>query len=453
MKKVMKNFMMLTLVAVLIIASVGCGSKTSKKEESTTKGNKETTTTEGSKDTAKEVLIKFPHYRTGPSGEGVAFGAQVARFNEKFAGKYKVELEEIPGEQYNDKIKLLYQGGKLPVVFETNNSDAEWTKTLIGNETWVDLAPYIEADPEFKKVMMQQSMAFNKTADGKIPSLPYAYVKYAYMFYNKDLFSKAGVTEVPTDWASLEAACEKLKESGVTPISFMTGENAWTTMLMTYAYFASTDEGNKMLEAGEMVYDFNSPVWVETVAKVTEFIKKYGSSSALGAKYPDAANAFFTEQAAIMPQGSWFVPDLSNLDQVDEGFDQKIGVAAFPGNIVLGDAKGYGMMINKEASKEEIEGVIEFFKFMYTPAEINEWLVAVPGFAENVQMTKEYTDRLTAPAVELSNVDAKAYARAETIMPQAVLGLFPKNLPLLMNGDMTPEEMCAEMTKTAEKFK
>uniref|UniRef100_UPI001300B9B5 hypothetical protein n=1 Tax=Vallitalea okinawensis TaxID=2078660 RepID=UPI001300B9B5 len=168
---------------------------------------------------------------------------------------------------------------------------------------------------------------------------------------------------------------------------------------------------------------------------------------------PDAANAFFTEQAAIMPQGSWFVPDLSNLNQVDEGFDQKIGVAAFPDSIVLGDAKGYGMMINREASEGEIAGLIEFFKFMYTPAEINEWLVAVPGFAPNVEMTKEYTDRLTAPAVELSQVDATAYPRFEVIVPKVVLDLFPKNLPLLMNGDMTPEEMAAEMTKTAEKFK
>ncbi len=441
--------MLFTLVGALLIASVGCGKKVETGGPDSTNPSPSATTTAKQ----EEVLIKFPHYRTGPSGEGVAFGAQVARFNEKYKGQYKIELEEIPGEQYNDKIKLLYQSGKLPVLYETNNSDAEWTNTLIGNETWLDLAPYIEADSEFKKVMMQQSIDFNKTKDGKIVSLPFAYVKYAYMFYNKDIFQKAGVTEVPTDWASFEVACEKIKASGVTPISFMTGENAWTTMLTTYAYFASTEEGKAKLNSGEMVYDFSDPVWVETVAKVTEFVQKYGSSSALGAKYPDAANAFFTEKAAIMPQGSWFVPDLSNLDQVEKGFDQKIGVAAFPGNIVLGDANGYGMMINKEASEGEIKGLIEFFKFMYTPAEINEWLVAVPGFAENVVMGEEFTKRLTAPAVELSKVKATAYSRTEVIIPQAVLALFPKNLPLLINGDMTAEEMVAEMTATAQKFK
>lgn len=400
-----------------------------------------------------EVVIEFPHYRTGPSGEGVTFGAQVARFNEEFAGVYRIVLEEIPGEQYNDKIKLLYQNDMLPPLFETNNSDTEWTRTLIEGNTWVDLAPYIDADPVFERVMMEQSIAFNRTEGGAIPSLPYAYVKYAYMYYNKEIFNNAGVTEVPDDWSSFVSACERIKASGVTPISFMTGENAWTTMLVTYAYFAATAEGKALLEAGEMQYDFTTGVWIDTITKVTELIQNYGSSAALGAKYPDAANAFFTEQAAIIPQGSWFVPDLSNPNQVDEGFDAKIGVAAFPGGIVLGDSNGYGMMINREAPETVKEGLIEFFKFMYRPSEINEWLVAVPGFAPNVEMTAEYTSRLTGPATELSQVEATPWARFETIVPNAVLGLFPRNLPLLMSGDMTPEEMAAEMTSTAQKFR
>ncbi|WP_157950307.1 ABC transporter substrate-binding protein, partial [Vallitalea okinawensis] len=231
--KIMKQILVFTLVAVIAFASVGCSSKetneTDTKTPATTKENKEVKETAE----AEEVLIKFPHYRTGPSGEGVTFGAQVERFNEKFKGTYRIELEEIPGEQYNDKIKLLYQSGKLPALFETNNSDPEWTKTLMDNNAWLDLAPYIEADPEFKAVMMEDSLAFNTREDGAIPSLPYAYVKYAYMFYNKEIFTNAGVNEVPADWDAFIAACEQIKASGVTPISFMTGENAWTTMLMS----------------------------------------------------------------------------------------------------------------------------------------------------------------------------------------------------------------------------
>ncbi|HEU0164550.1 MAG TPA: ABC transporter substrate-binding protein, partial [Thermomicrobiales bacterium] len=37
-------------------------------------------------------------------------------------------------------------------------------------------------------------------------------------FYNKDLFTKAGVTAPPTTWAEFADVCAKLKASGVTPI-------------------------------------------------------------------------------------------------------------------------------------------------------------------------------------------------------------------------------------------
>ena len=435
MKKAIKQALLFALAVIMAAVCLSCGN-----------GN-----APGPQPPAQtEVLLKFPHYRTGPSGEGLAFAAQVARFNVKFAGRYRIELEEIPGEQYNDKIKLLYQSGNLPVLFETNNSDPEWTKTLVENNTWADLAPYINADPDFKKVMMQQSIDFNTTGSGQIISLPFAYVKYAYLFYNKEILTNAGITGFPDNWDDFMAVCQIIKNSGVAPISFMTGENAWTTMLMAYAYFASRPEGKAMLEAGEVQHDFTKPVWIDTIAVITQLLRDYGSSSALGAKYPDAANAFLSEHAAIMPQGSWFVPDLSNPDQAEEGFDQKIGVAAFPDNIVLGDALGYGMMINRDASVEEINGLVEFFKFMYTPDEINEWLVAVPGFAPNVAMTAEYTDRLTAPAIELSAVDAAPARRFEVLMSRAVYDLFPRNLPLLMSGDMTPEQMAEQMTSVAE---
>jgi len=436
MKSAMKRTILIMLIVLLIAAVFACN------------GNDNAV-----KNGQGEIILEFPHYRTGPSGEGLAFAAQVSRFNEKYEGKYRIVLEEIPGEQYNDKIKLLYQSGDLPVLFETNNSDAEWTETLIGNNTWEDLAPYINADTDFKSVMVPQSLDFNTTEDGEIVSLPFAYVRYAYVFYNKEIFEKAGVAEFPVTWDEFMVVCQKIKDTGVTPISFMTGENAWTTMLMAYAYFASLPEGRALLEAGEMQYDFNSPVWIDTISMTTRMLSDFGSSSALGAMYPEAANAFFSEQTAIIPQGSWFVPDLSNPDQVEEGFDKKIGVAAFPGNIVLGDALGYNMMINREISQEKKDGLVEFFKFMYTPHEINEWLVAIPGFAPYVEMTADFTNRMTPPAAELSAVNATAMRRFEVIMPRAVYDLFPRNFPLLVSGDMTAEEMAAEMTSTAERFR
>ena len=45
-------------------------------------------------------------------------------------------------------------------------------------------------------------------------------------FYNKDLFTQAGIDAFPTTWDELYAACDKLKAIGVTPMTYGTGLQA-----------------------------------------------------------------------------------------------------------------------------------------------------------------------------------------------------------------------------------
>ena len=64
------------------------------------------------------------------------------------------------------------------------------------------------------------------TYDGKIYGYP-ANVEYLGVFYNKQMFKDAGIEEVPKTRDEFEAACEKLEESGVTPIA-STFKDSWT---------------------------------------------------------------------------------------------------------------------------------------------------------------------------------------------------------------------------------
>jgi multiple sugar transport system substrate-binding protein len=55
------------------------------------------------------------------------------------------------------------------------------------------------------------------TVNGKQYGVPYTYYHWG-VYYRKDLFEKAGVTELPKTWAAFLDACAKLKQSGVAPI-------------------------------------------------------------------------------------------------------------------------------------------------------------------------------------------------------------------------------------------
>ncbi|HEY8383275.1 MAG TPA: ABC transporter substrate-binding protein [Microvirga sp.] len=62
---------------------------------------------------------------------------------------------------------------------------------------------------------------------GKQYGVPHSYYQWGF-FYRKDLFQKAGITEAPKTWNDFLGACEKLKASGVEPIT-IGSKDLWPT--------------------------------------------------------------------------------------------------------------------------------------------------------------------------------------------------------------------------------
>ena len=56
------------------------------------------------------------------------------------------------------------------------------------------------------------------TVDGKIYGVPYT-VTPGGIWYSKDLFAKAGITDTPTTWDELKSDINKLKNAGITPVA------------------------------------------------------------------------------------------------------------------------------------------------------------------------------------------------------------------------------------------
>lgn len=62
--------------------------------------------------------------------------------------------------------------------------------------------------------------------DGKIYAYPMAQEMLG-VYYNQELFEKAGITEVPKTFSQMKEVCEKLQASGITPFA-ATYKDAWT---------------------------------------------------------------------------------------------------------------------------------------------------------------------------------------------------------------------------------
>ncbi|HOD50051.1 MAG TPA: ABC transporter substrate-binding protein [Candidatus Hydrogenedentes bacterium] len=154
--------------------------------------------------------------------------------------KVSAELaEEWQAKRKGPKIR--YQ----PLI-NTGSSEGEWLKTqLIGGVApeiihmnaeiaWPDVGkgwyvaldpyierpnPYVEGNKRWFDIFSNQDMLSGKRApDGKLYCIPLDIVETG-VFYNKDLFAKAGITEFPQTWDEMEKALGRFKEMNIIPMT------------------------------------------------------------------------------------------------------------------------------------------------------------------------------------------------------------------------------------------
>lgn len=448
MKKRVYVWFTLTLVFAMVLTACGGGAKDA--QNSPGSGS-------SGGGGGKEVVLNIPHYKAGQNVGAKYFLPLVERFNKAHEGRYKIVIEEVPQDGYQEKIKLLYQQNKLPALIETG--DKEFLENVvIKNGKFHDLKPWIDSKPELKSVLLEESIDYN-TKDGKIFSLPLAVIRPIGIYYNKEMFEKAGITksigEMSTD--EFVQALDALKSSGTTPLTLMTGENAWTTMLLATAFMANEPGGKEILNSREWVYDYTGEPWVNTFAKLQTFLKEYTTDNAIGAAYADAANNFMNERTATIANGTWMIGDFSDTTKAVEGLEKKVGASLYPGGAGIATTNAYHWWIPSGLPEEQTEAALAFLEFMYSPEELETYMVMEGGNAPNLKTSAEFEGKLHPILAEFNqsvSKDLKMTVQSfETIWPPQIPNEFGKYLPMLADGSLTPEAFAQELTKKAEQFK
>ncbi|MEF9840201.1 MAG: ABC transporter substrate-binding protein, partial [Lachnospiraceae bacterium] len=158
--------------------------------------------------------------------------------------------------------------------------------------------------------------------DGKeeLHSIPYQPSIFGF-FYNKALFDKAGIAAAPKTWEEFDAACAKLKEAGITPI---TADDAYMTPLIGVhlARYLGQD-GVKSLVMGEKVGEaevkWDDPRVLKAAESYADFAKKgYFSSKITTNAFPAGQNQEFAPgDAAIVIDGSWVPNEVKEVAPAD----------------------------------------------------------------------------------------------------------------------------------------
>ena len=220
--------------------------------------------------------------------------------------KIKVNVEVSDWDAYWDKLKTQLAAGTPPDVFAM---DAPLYLDYQSRGVLLNIQPYLDKNPDMLKDVYPQTLEAYKTSDGYY-GLPRDFQTIV-LFYNKDMFDKAGVAYPTADWTweDLRAAAKKLtKDTNGDGKTDQYGfvfdqwdmEPGWSEALWSYGGDIISADHSKTLvgepKARQAWQLLNDMVFVDKSVPDANTIGQYGS------------DLFQAGVAAMTPIGHWAVP-------------------------------------------------------------------------------------------------------------------------------------------------
>lgn len=283
----------------------------------------------------------------------------VRAFNETYKGRYEADVEwmTVTPREYRSHLKRWNVEDELPAVITDVCFTPAFYQMMLEDGRLVDLSPYVDQDPEWKAWFGQGVLDTCREKEASLYVCPTASNCFSYsgIFYNKELFQKAGIETFPNSWDAFFECCTKLENAGITPLSLHTGGTAWAPMLFATAYLGASREGKAFMQE-RLPNDYSGKAGQE-LAWMLEKIFEYASADCIYQDFDVAYQKFIDHEAAMIPNGYWMMIQFSQEQA------KSIGFAPFPEDVMVASAQSSGWGIVSSYPKEVQEGAVEFLKF------------------------------------------------------------------------------------------
>lgn len=438
-KNALMTVLSATAAATMIVGMLaGCGRETS-----------------ATKDADGATVIKFGINVANPAKQEPATNAIVEAFNKENKGKYKVQFEAADTESHNKNMKLEASDGTLPQVFWVEGSQVTGF-----NESGVllDLKDFLKQNPNVKKALNGSEKAFQDDS-GVQYGLPYQ-SNVQGIFYNKELFDKAGV-EYPNDDTTYDEfiqMVDKLKASGVTPLAIGSKNSSFAMweFNLWLARYGWSDSVQDILNGKQK---FNNPELVKAFSKIQGLSKAGAFPENMSTiEYFDAKQQFDTGKAAMFGSGQW------DCAEFDKNLGDKIGFWWGP---TFKDSKADQKLDMKVPSapiavsasvsdNEDIKNATyAFLKFYYSKdaAELSyeNSMFPATSYVGLTPDSKQYS--MSAMADALSNGYESPVAAPDLTVPSAVQQSLYDGLFGVMQGTYTPQQALTKMDEALANSK
>ena len=363
--------------------------------------------------------------------------------------KAKIVMDVVPSDGYLDKLRTAMGSDRMPGMFFS------WGGGPMREYATAKKIVNVATLPGGKDVashFLPAVLKIGQTTDGTLVGVPCRGTQPVFVFYNKKVFTAAGV-QPPKTWTDLQSLVTTFKGKGITPFA-LAGEraSAWTE-LMWLEYLTDRLGGPQVfdkIQAGDSS-GWNDPAMLQAA----QMIKTLVDGGAFGKKFGSVAygaggtsTLLSSGKAAMELMGSWeyavqqgasanfakndlgYVP----FPTVDGGKGDPNDVVGNPSNYVsvttTADATTAGAYLQSLYSDDYIKGLVQAGEVPVT-TNAKAALAAAPDPA---YATFQFNLVQQAPAFTQSWDQALGFKIATPLLAE---------LQKLFNGQETPEQFVA----------
>jgi raffinose/stachyose/melibiose transport system substrate-binding protein len=321
--------------------------------------------------TPAPVTINWWHITTGEPGktifQGIADAYTAAHPN------VTIKITVLENEAFKTKLATELQSGNPPDLFQSWGGGIMQAQADAGM-----LKDITSAVAPWKDTINAGAMSIYALKDKSGVSHQYGVpwdMGMIGVWYNKALFTKAGISAPPATWADFLADVGKLKAAGIVPLA-IAGKDKWPSMhLWTYLVLRIGGGENlrTMISSGNWSTDACTAAGAEVVKLNALNPYQPGYKSAT---YDNEAAAVGNAQAAMEVMGQWAPGVQVNDSTSKKGIGADLGWFPFPmvdggkGAPTDGVGGGNGIAVGKNAPPEAID-FLKFFSSVYNANKLN----------------------------------------------------------------------------------
>ena len=403
-----------------------------------------------------KTTISFWHSMGGVNGQ--AIDTLVQKFNDE--NEYGITVEAEYQGSYDDALNKLKSaqignmGADLVQVYEIG------TRFMIESGWIVPMQSMVNAD-EYDTSVLESNLAAYYTINDMLYSMPFN-SSTPLMYYNKDMFDAAGITEIPDSLESIAQIGDKLLDSGAQEVMSLGIYGWFFEQFIGKQGLEYANNGNGRTEAATAVaFDENGAA----ANILNEWKNLYDLGYAPnGGKGGDAGLADFSAGKSAITLGS-----TASLKQILQDVDGKfeVGTAYFPkvkstdeGGVSIGGASLWALDNN---DPKKLRATWEFVKFLISPESQAFWNAETGYFPVNVDahdedVFKENIEKYPQfeTAIDQLHDSAPQYAGALLSVFSEARAIVESEIESMLNGNETVDEavdsMASQINDAIEEY-